>query len=89
VRFTLSLGAILLAASTVAVANPWDDVPRTPPHKKLADAVKANSQPGQPSALNPSCEGMTGDACTKSARELDKSRPAYEEASKTPPPPKR
>jgi len=85
VKYVRSIGAMLLAASTSAPANPWDETPRTAPYKNLADAVKATTQPGQPSTLNPSCEGMSGDACVRSAESSDKSRSKpLEETSKTP-----
>lgn len=87
-KYIRCIGAALVAASTCVQANPWDQVPNTAPYKNLADAVKASTQPGQPSALNPSCEGMTGDACTRSAESSDKSRPKQVEASKSRPPPK-
>ena len=85
-RYLLSVGAVLVAASTSVQANPWDVVPPTTPYKNIADAVKASTKPGQPSALNPSCEGMTGDACTRSEESSDKSRPKKLEAFKSPPP---
>lgn len=74
-KHMLSIGSVLLAASTSAHANPWDQVPQTPPYKNVADAVKATTPPGQPSALNPSCAGMTGDQCTRSAEQLAKLQP--------------
>jgi hypothetical protein len=69
------IGVLLATTSTSAPANPWDLVPPTPPYKNLADEIKATSQPGQPSALNPSCAGMTGDQCVRSEQSSDNSRP--------------
>ena len=71
----LVVGAILAATSTSVPANPWDLVPPTPPYKNLADEIKATSRPGQPSPLNPSCAGMTGDQCVRSEQPSDNSRP--------------
>jgi hypothetical protein len=69
--------AVLLAVSAIsAQANPWDLVPSTAPYKNVADAVQATSRPGQPSALNPSCAGMTGDQCVRSEQSADNYRPA-------------
>ena len=48
-------------------SNPWDVLPAAAPYRNLADALKANAGPGQPSPLNPTCEGMTGDECVRSA----------------------
>jgi len=48
-------------------SNPWDSLPALAPYRNLADALKQSSGPGQPSPLNPTCEGMTGDACVRSA----------------------
>ena len=50
-----------------AFHDPWDDMPATVPYKNRADALKDTEVPGQPSPLNPSCEGLTGDACTRAA----------------------
>ena len=38
-------------------SNPWDIVPPTTPYRHIADEIKAAAKPGQPSPLNPSCEG--------------------------------
>ena len=83
-RYILSIGALALAASMATQANPWDVAPKAVPYKNVADAVKATSEPGKPSALNPSCAGMTGDACTKEAKRLDKPQPKQLEASNPP-----
>ena len=90
-KHVLSCAALFVAASTSAQANPWDQVPSTVPYKNIADTVKASSPSGQQSALNPSCEGKTGDACSRSAVGLDKlrARAAPEAISKPPAPPKR
>ena len=48
-----------------AMHDPWDMLPATVPYRNIADAVEKSAVPGQPSPLNPSCEGMTGDACVK------------------------
>jgi hypothetical protein len=90
-KHVLSCGALFLFAATSAPANPWDQVPSTVPYKNLADAVKASTPPGQQSALNPSCEGKTGDACSRSAVGLEqlRARAAPKEISKPPAPPKR
>jgi hypothetical protein len=80
----LLMSALLATASTSAQANPWDDVPPTVPYKNLADAVEATSQPGQPSALNPSCAGMTGDACARSEQSSNNSAPKPAQASGSP-----
>jgi len=50
-----------------AFHDPWDVMPATVPYKNRSDALKDSKVPGQPSPLNPSCEGMTGDACTRAA----------------------
>jgi hypothetical protein len=71
----LVIGVLFATTSTSAPANPWDLVPPTPPYKNLADEIKATSRPGQPSALNPSCAGMTGDQCVRSEQSSDNSRP--------------
>ena len=71
----LVIGVLLATTSTAAPANPWDLVPPTPPYKNLADEIKATSRPGQPSPLNPSCAGMTGDQCVRSEQASDNSRP--------------
>jgi hypothetical protein len=71
----LVIGMLFATSSTLAPANPWDVVPPTPPYKNLADEIKATSRPGQPSALNPSCAGMTGDQCVRSEQSPDNSRP--------------
>lgn len=47
--------------------DPWDVMPVTIPYKNRSDAIKDSARPGQPSPLNPSCEGMTGDACARAA----------------------
>jgi hypothetical protein len=47
-------------------SNPWDSLPAVAPYRNLAEAIKESSGPGQPSPLNPTCEGMTGDACVRS-----------------------
>ena len=70
----LVIGVLLAISSTSAPANPWDQVPPSP-NKNLADDIKATSRPGQPSALNPSCAGMTGDECVRSEQSSDNSRP--------------
>jgi hypothetical protein len=70
------LAGALLVTSASALANPWDVVPPTPPYKSEADAVKAATPPGQPSNLNPSCAGMTGDACIRSQESYGNSAPA-------------
>jgi hypothetical protein len=70
----LVIGMLLATTSTSAPANPWDVVPPAP-YKNLADEIKATSRPGQPSALNPSCAGMTGDQCVRSEQSSDNSRP--------------
>jgi len=80
----LVVGVLLATMSTSAPANPWDLVPPTPPYKNLADGIKATSQPGQPSPLNPSCSGMTGDQCVRSEQSSDKSRPLPEQPSDRP-----
>ena len=71
----LVIGALLATISTSAPANPWDVVPPTPPYKNLADEIKATPRQGQPSPLNPSCAGMTGDQCVRSEQSSDNSRP--------------
>jgi hypothetical protein len=72
----LVIGVVLATISTLAPANPWDVVPATTPDKSLADDIKAASRPGQPSPLNPSCAGMTGDQCVRSEQLSDGSRHA-------------
>ena len=67
-KYVLLTGALLMAAATTSQANPWDVVPPTAPQKSIADEIKATARPGQPSPLNPSCEGKTGDACVRSAQ---------------------
>ena len=47
-------------------SNPWEDLPTVVPYRNLAEAIKATSKPREASPLNPSCEGMTGDACVRS-----------------------
>jgi hypothetical protein len=74
VKNVLFIGALLVTTSTSVQANPWDEV-QPPPYKNLADAVKATGEPGRASPLNPSCEGMTGDACVRSEQSSDNSRP--------------
>lgn len=81
-KFVLFTGALLIATATDAHANPWDLVPDQPPYKSLADSIKATAQPGQASPLNPSCEGMTGDACVKSAQSSQVKREETADASK-------
>lgn len=49
------------------IHDPWDDVPATVPYKNVADAIKDSARPGEPSPLNPSCEGMTGEQCVRAA----------------------
>jgi hypothetical protein len=71
----LVIGVLLATTSTSAPANPWDLVPPTPPYKNLADELKATARPGQPSALNPTCAGMTGEQCIRSEQSTDNSRP--------------
>ena len=85
-KYVLPIASALFAVSTSALANPWDDVPPTPPYKNVADAVKATTPPGQQSALNPSCAGMTGDQCTKSAQAQSNSLPLQVTESKAPVP---
>jgi len=67
----LVIGVLLATTPASVPANPWDVVPPTPPHKNLADELKATSPPGQPSALNPSCAGMTGEQCVRSEQSSD------------------
>jgi hypothetical protein len=83
-KSALLIGALLVAASTSAQGNPWDVVPPTPPYKNLADEIMATSKPGQSSALNPTCEGMTGDACVRSEQSSDNSRPQPAQPSGSP-----
>jgi len=74
-KIVLLIGILFATTSTSASANPWDVVPPTPPYKNLSDEIKSTSRPGQPSALNPSCAGMTGDQCVRSEQLSDNSRP--------------
>lgn len=55
-----------------ASSNPWDIVPAVVPYRNLADALKENAGPGQPSPLNPTCEGMTGEACVRSSNQPER-----------------
>lgn len=55
-----------------ASSNPWDIVPAVVPYRNLADALKESSGPGQPSPLNPTCEGMTGEACVRSSNQPER-----------------
>ena len=50
-------------------SNPWNSLPEVAPYQNLADSLKATAAPGQPSPLNPSCEGKTGDQCVRSAEQ--------------------
>ena len=75
------IGALFATVSISAPANPWDVVPPTPPYKNLADEITATSRPGQPSPLNPSCAGMTGDQCVRSEQSSDNSRPLQAQPS--------
>lgn len=75
-KSALIIGASLVTLSTSAQCNPWDVASQTPPYKNLAEEIKATSKPGQASALNPSCEGMTGDACVRAEESADSARPA-------------
>lgn len=81
-KYVLLTGALLMAITTAAQANPWDVVPPTAPQKSVADQIKATAQPGQPSPLNPSCEGKTGDACVRSAQATQNQQPETADASK-------
>ena len=78
------LGAVLVTASAAANANPWDVTPATAPYKAAAQTVKQATPPGQPSNLNPSCAGMTGEQCAKAAQALNNQRPVQAEAENVP-----
>jgi len=55
-------------------SNPWDVVPTTVPYKLVGEALLTTAKHGDPSPLNPSCAGMTGDACIRSASQPDGER---------------
>ena len=79
----LFIGVLLVTASAPVRANPWDVTPPSP-YRNLADSLKATSGPGRASALNPSCEGMRGDACVRSEESSDNSRRKPARASGSP-----